>query len=177
MKSRSHLLSLSFPFPPDRAGSRPAGSDLSAQSEAEARGVVQGRVVVGQPTALPVRESGQFVKSPSVFVKRIAFVREYRIEDGAAIPGPHRGHRGHPSGGPGRAEHRIRSRHAVNGSGVPMTRSRVVPVVLTALFLSGCSIKRIAVNKLGNAWPAAVQPSLRTKIRNWWGKRCLLASN
>jgi predicted anti-sigma-YlaC factor YlaD len=32
-----------------------------------------------------------------------------------------------------------------------MTRSPVVPVVLAALFLSGCSIKRIAVNKLGNA--------------------------
>ena len=37
-------------------------------------------------THLAVRESGRMVKSPSVFVKRIEFVREYEIQDGIAIP-------------------------------------------------------------------------------------------
>jgi hypothetical protein len=49
-------------------------------------GLFKGELWLDSQTALPVRESGQFVKSPSVFVKRIVFIREYRIEDGAAIP-------------------------------------------------------------------------------------------
>lgn len=49
-------------------------------------GLFKGELWLDSQTALPVRESGQFVKSPSVFVKRIVFVREYRIQDGAAVP-------------------------------------------------------------------------------------------
>lgn len=49
-------------------------------------GLFKGELWLDSQTALPVRESGQFVKSASVFVKRIMFVREYHIEDGAAIP-------------------------------------------------------------------------------------------
>lgn len=49
-------------------------------------GLFKGELWLDSQTALPVRESGQFVKNPSVFVKRIVFVREYRIENGAAIP-------------------------------------------------------------------------------------------
>jgi len=49
-------------------------------------GLFKGELWLDNQTALPVRESGQFVKSPSVFIKRIVFVREYHIEDGAAIP-------------------------------------------------------------------------------------------
>jgi len=33
-----------------------------------------------------VRESGRFVKTPSVFLKHIEFVREYDIQAGVAVP-------------------------------------------------------------------------------------------
>lgn len=49
-------------------------------------GLFEGWVWVEDKTALPVRESGRFVKSPSVFLKRIEFLRDYRIRDGVAFP-------------------------------------------------------------------------------------------
>jgi hypothetical protein len=33
-----------------------------------------------------VREIGQFVKSPSIFLKKIKFVREYELAEGISIP-------------------------------------------------------------------------------------------
>jgi hypothetical protein len=33
-----------------------------------------------------VEESGYLVQSPSVFVKKIAFVRKYQIRDGVSVP-------------------------------------------------------------------------------------------
>ena len=33
-----------------------------------------------------MREIGEFVKSPSVFLKTVKFVRDYEIRDGFAIP-------------------------------------------------------------------------------------------
>lgn len=49
-------------------------------------GLFEGWVWVEDKTALPVRESGRFVKSPSVFLRRIEFLRDYRIRDGVAYP-------------------------------------------------------------------------------------------
>lgn len=49
-------------------------------------GLFEGWVWIDDKTALPVRESGRFVKSPSVFLRRIEFVRDYRIRDGVALP-------------------------------------------------------------------------------------------
>lgn len=49
-------------------------------------GLFEGWVWVEDKTALPVRESGRFVKTPSVFLKRIEFIRDYRIRDGVAFP-------------------------------------------------------------------------------------------
>lgn len=49
-------------------------------------GLFQGWIWVEATTALPVREQGEFVKSPSVFLRKISFVRDYRIEDGQARP-------------------------------------------------------------------------------------------
>ena len=49
-------------------------------------GLFEGWLWVEDKTALPVRESGRFVRTPSVFLKRIEFLRDYRIEDGVAIP-------------------------------------------------------------------------------------------
>jgi len=37
-------------------------------------------------TGMPIREAGQFVKTPSLFLKKIAFVRDYEIRDGVAYP-------------------------------------------------------------------------------------------
>ena len=48
-------------------------------------GLFKGELWVDGQTGMPVHESGQFVKSPSVFVKRIRFVRDYEIRDGVAI--------------------------------------------------------------------------------------------
>ena len=37
-------------------------------------------------TYMPVRESGSFVKTPSIFLKKMQFVREYEIQNGVSIP-------------------------------------------------------------------------------------------
>jgi len=50
-------------------------------------GLFKGELWVDAETGMPVRESGQFVKSPSVFLKKIAFVRDYELQDnGVSIP-------------------------------------------------------------------------------------------
>ena len=50
-------------------------------------GLFKGELWVDTETGMPVRESGQFVKSPSVFLKKIAFVRDYELQDnGVSIP-------------------------------------------------------------------------------------------
>jgi hypothetical protein len=52
----------------------------------KAIGLFRGELWVDAETGMPVRESGQFVKSPSVFLKKIAFIRDYDIQDGVSIP-------------------------------------------------------------------------------------------
>jgi hypothetical protein len=49
-------------------------------------GLFKGEVWLDAATCMPVRESGRLVKNPSIFVKRIEFVRVYDIRDGVAIP-------------------------------------------------------------------------------------------
>jgi hypothetical protein len=49
-------------------------------------GLFKGELWLDAQTCLPVRESGRFVKSPSIFLKKIEFVREYDILDGISIP-------------------------------------------------------------------------------------------
>jgi hypothetical protein len=49
-------------------------------------GLFKGELWLDPATFLPVREEGRFVKNPSVFLKRVDFVREYDIVDGLAIP-------------------------------------------------------------------------------------------
>jgi len=49
-------------------------------------GTFKGQLWLDAETCLPVRESGRWVKNPSIFVRRIDFVREYDIENGLAIP-------------------------------------------------------------------------------------------
>src|SRR5579863_5553675 len=49
-------------------------------------GLFKGELWVDAKTYLPVRESGSFVKSPSIFLKKMQFVREYDIQNGVAVP-------------------------------------------------------------------------------------------
>lgn len=49
-------------------------------------GLFKGELWIDANTYLPVRESGRFVKSPSVFVKNMEFVREYEILRGVSVP-------------------------------------------------------------------------------------------
>lgn len=49
-------------------------------------GLFKGEVWIDANTYLRVRESGRFVKNPSIFVKKIEFVREYDIRDGISVP-------------------------------------------------------------------------------------------
>jgi hypothetical protein len=49
-------------------------------------GLFKGELWLDGATGMPVRESGEFVKNPSVFLKKVEFVRDYEIRDGVAIP-------------------------------------------------------------------------------------------
>jgi hypothetical protein len=48
-------------------------------------GLFKGELWVDPDTYLAIREAGQFVKSPSIFLKKVEFVREYEIEDGLSV--------------------------------------------------------------------------------------------
>ncbi len=52
----------------------------------KAVGLFKGELWLDPETALPVREFGELVKSPSIFLKKVQFAREYEIVDGHAIP-------------------------------------------------------------------------------------------
>lgn len=49
-------------------------------------GLFKGELWLDPATHLPLRESGRLVKNPSVFLKRVEFVRDYEIEGGVAYP-------------------------------------------------------------------------------------------
>ena len=50
------------------------------------QGLFQGRLWIDAATFLRVQESGYLVKSPSIFLKKVAFVRKYQIRDGISVP-------------------------------------------------------------------------------------------
>lgn len=49
-------------------------------------GLFEGWVWIDDASGLPVREQGELSKNPSVFLKKVAFVRDYIHQDGVAIP-------------------------------------------------------------------------------------------
>jgi hypothetical protein len=49
-------------------------------------GLFRGELWLDASTGMPVREAGQFVKTPSIFLKKIEFVRDYELRDGVAFP-------------------------------------------------------------------------------------------
>lgn len=49
-------------------------------------GLFKGDIWIDARTFLCVRESGRLVKTPSLFLKKIEFVKEYEIQDGISVP-------------------------------------------------------------------------------------------
>ncbi|MGD0499361.1 MAG: hypothetical protein ABSC23_13095 [Bryobacteraceae bacterium] len=49
-------------------------------------GLFKGEVWIDAATYLRVQESGYLVKNPSIFLKRVKFVRTYEIRDGISVP-------------------------------------------------------------------------------------------
>jgi hypothetical protein len=49
-------------------------------------GLFKGEIWVDAATYMPLRESGRMVKNPSVFLKKVTFIRDYEIRDGIAFP-------------------------------------------------------------------------------------------
>lgn len=50
------------------------------------QGLFKGEIWIDAATYLPVQESGYLIKSPSIFVKKVAFVRKFEIRDGVSVP-------------------------------------------------------------------------------------------
>jgi hypothetical protein len=46
----------------------------------------KGEIWIDARTFLKVRESGYLVKNPSIYLKKVAFIREYEIRDGISVP-------------------------------------------------------------------------------------------
>lgn len=49
-------------------------------------GLFKGEIWLDPQTYMPVRESGRLVKSPSIFLKKVEFVRTYEVKNGIAVP-------------------------------------------------------------------------------------------
>jgi hypothetical protein len=49
-------------------------------------GLYKGELWLDAETCMPVREAGSFVKSPSIFLKKMEFVRDYEMENGVSLP-------------------------------------------------------------------------------------------
>jgi hypothetical protein len=52
----------------------------------KAVGLFRGELWLDAKNGMPLREVGRFVKNPSVFLKKIEFVRDYELQNGIAIP-------------------------------------------------------------------------------------------
>jgi len=48
-------------------------------------GLFKGELWLDPDTCLPIHEQGQFVKTPSVFVKKMQFTRDYQITNGVSV--------------------------------------------------------------------------------------------
>ena len=68
----------------DRDGMRAHIFQVTPRRKAE--GLFKGELWIDPETALPLRETGTMVKSPSVFLKRIDFTRDFELKDGYALP-------------------------------------------------------------------------------------------
>lgn len=49
-------------------------------------GFFKGEIWIDPQTCMPLREQGRFVKNPSIFFKKMEFVRRYELRDGVSRP-------------------------------------------------------------------------------------------
>ncbi len=49
-------------------------------------GLFKGELWVEAQTGMPLREAGRLIKNPSVFLKKVDFIREYKLIDGISVP-------------------------------------------------------------------------------------------
>jgi len=66
----------------DRQGQRVHVFELKPRKKRV--GLFKGELWIDPETFLPVREAGRLVKNPSMFIKKMEFVRTYQIRDGVA---------------------------------------------------------------------------------------------
>lgn len=59
---------------------------LNVSPRKKREGLFKGELWLDARTYMPVRESGRFVKNPSIFLKKVEFVRIYEIQDGVSVP-------------------------------------------------------------------------------------------
>jgi hypothetical protein len=59
---------------------------LEVTPRKKAVGLFKGEIWIDAETGMPIREAGTFVKSPSVFLKKIEFVRDFQMENGVSLP-------------------------------------------------------------------------------------------
>lgn len=52
----------------------------------KAVGLFKGELWIDAATGMPLRESGTLVKTPSIFLKKVAFVNEFKLENGISVP-------------------------------------------------------------------------------------------
>lgn len=52
----------------------------------KAVGLFKGELWLDAATGMPLKETGTLVKSPSIFLKKVAFVNEYKLQDGVSFP-------------------------------------------------------------------------------------------
>lgn len=69
-----------------RDGQNGAYYVLAVSPRKKTVGLFKGEIWLDRQTFLPLRESGRFVKNPSVFLKRMEFIKTYSVQDGVAIP-------------------------------------------------------------------------------------------
>ena len=72
-----------------KAVKRIAGRDVhvfEVSPRQKREGLFKGEVWIDARTFLKVQESGYLVKNPSVFLKKVAFIRKYEIRDGISVP-------------------------------------------------------------------------------------------
>ncbi len=68
---------------------RAAGQDVhvfEVTPRQKREGLFKGEIRIDARTYLKVQESGYLVKNPSIFLKKVAFVRKYEIRDGISVP-------------------------------------------------------------------------------------------
>ena len=59
---------------------------FSVKPRKKEAGLFKGEVWLDPQTCMPLREQGRFVKNPSIFFKRMDFVRKYELQDGVSRP-------------------------------------------------------------------------------------------